>query len=99
MGQEISVKCQACKKNKAVYKDVFEAECLNFEKYYYYKNNYPPIEKFLGSGYSKYEYSKDWDRKEIFYWIFLSCEECIENRSFSEYNANGVTVWLGNGLP
>jgi hypothetical protein len=54
MGQEVSVICPVCKKNKAVYKDVFRAECLNWNQYNNFKVKAPPFERFLGPDCLKY---------------------------------------------
>lgn len=48
MGQEVSVTCPVCHKNKAVYRDIFKAECLDEKTYDKYLVKYPPFEKYLG---------------------------------------------------
>jgi hypothetical protein len=54
MGQEISVTCPVCRKNNAVYRDIFKAECLDVETFEKYKDKYPPFEKYLGPNCLKY---------------------------------------------
>jgi hypothetical protein len=88
MGQEYSAICPVCKKNDAVYRDIFKAECFDIETYQKYENKFPPFEKFLGPNCIKYlsqridfmtgNVSPDWYRKDNYVsWTFLSCGECI----------------------
>lgn len=102
MGQEVSVSCPVCKTKKAVYKDKFEAECLNYKDYSRWVNKLPEFSEVLGKDCMKYIDNKlgEYDQKEhIVYWLFYSCEDCINigdkqrREKFQEHNQDGITRW------
>jgi len=63
MGQEVSVTCPVCHKNKATYRDIFKDECLDIETYNKYTDKYPPFENYLGPNCIKYlRGKKDFNR-------------------------------------
>ena len=107
MGQEISVTCPVCKMDKATYKDIFEAEGRWPRKIFGMRQNeefrLPPFENFLGPDCLKYIYSENPDyrvKENISYWLFYSCEDCINigdpyrKSKFYIHDPNGVTIWL-----
>ncbi len=62
----------------------------------------PPFERFLGPDCLKYIYDENPSHKKqenISYWLFYSCEDCIDvgdsNRrdKFYIHNPDGVTIW------